>query len=62
MNKKTITPNPKQPVERKPAGQLPNILAELSEAALSGGAQACPAGLVGTMMFDICSYDGGDDE
>ena len=35
MNKKTITPNPQKPVERKPAGQLPSALAELSEAALS---------------------------
>lgn len=36
MNKKNITPNPKQPVDRVPAGQLPSALAELTEAALSG--------------------------
>jgi len=34
MNHKSITPNPQQPVDRVPAGQLPSALAELSEAAL----------------------------
>ena len=66
MNKKTITPNPQQPVDRKPAGQLPNALAELSEAALSSdGAQASYMGNFGPAFYggyDACSYDGGDDE
>ena len=35
MNNKSITPNPQQPVDRVPTGQLPSALAELSEAALS---------------------------
>ncbi len=37
MNHKSITPNPQQPVDRVPAGQLPSALAELSEAELSAG-------------------------
>ena len=35
MNNKSISPNPQQPVDRVPAGQLPSALAELSEAELS---------------------------
>jgi bacteriocin leader peptide (microcyclamide/patellamide family) len=35
MNHKSITPNPQQPVDRVPTGQLPSALAELSEAELS---------------------------
>ena len=43
MNKKAITPNPKQPVDRVPTGQLPTALAELSEDALvSGSAHILP--------------------
>ena len=38
MNHKSITPNPQQPVDRVPTGQLPSALAELSEAALAGDA------------------------
>jgi bacteriocin leader peptide (microcyclamide/patellamide family) len=34
MNNKSITPNPQQPVDRVPTGQLPSALAELSEATL----------------------------
>ena len=37
MNNKSISPNPQQPVDRVPAGQLPSALAELSEAELSAG-------------------------
>ena len=36
MNKKNITPNPQQPVDRVTTGKLPNLLAELEEASLSG--------------------------
>ncbi|MEM8638240.1 MAG: DUF5837 family cyanobactin class RiPP [Cyanobacteria bacterium P01_G01_bin.54] len=60
MNKKNISPNPQQPIERKPAGQLPSVLAELSEATLSDQAQAsfppfpCPPPCV-------CSFDGDDE-
>ncbi|MDY6784472.1 MAG: DUF5837 family cyanobactin class RiPP [Cyanobacteriota bacterium] len=59
MNKKTITPNPKQPVERKPAGQLPNILAELSEESLGSGSQAQEYN--GPFFVCFCSYDGDDE-
>ena len=34
MNNKSISPNPQQPVDRVPTGQLPSALAELSEATL----------------------------
>ena len=36
MDKKTITPNPNQPIDRVPSGQLPSALAELTEVPLSG--------------------------
>ena len=61
MDKKNITPNPQQPVERVPAGQLPsdqlpNILAELSEESLGSQAQ------VSVVCFmPMCSYDGDDE-
>ncbi|MDY6784466.1 MAG: DUF5837 family cyanobactin class RiPP [Cyanobacteriota bacterium] len=61
MNKKTISPNPQQPVERKPAGQLPTALAELAEAALSDA--ALPADFQHQVVLGmcLCSYDGDDD-
>ncbi|BAI93359.1 hypothetical protein N39L_53310 [Limnospira platensis NIES-39] len=34
MDKKNISPNPQQPVDRVPSGQLPSALAELSEEAI----------------------------
>ena len=57
MNKKNITPNPQQPVDRVTTGKLPNLLAELEEASLSGthtlpGAYGC---------VPMCSYDGEDE-
>ena len=67
MNNKSITPNPQQPVDRVPTGQLPSALAELSEAELRGGvrgqgALACGLGTTGPCL-PRCSYDGdGDDE
>ena len=57
MNNKSITPNPQQPVDRVPTGQLPSALAELSEATLSDTA-VLPSG--GCCIF-ICSYDGDDE-
>ena len=56
MNNKSITPNPQQPVDRVPTGQLPSALAELSEAALSAG--VLPGDYRGSYM---CSYDGDDE-
>jgi bacteriocin leader peptide (microcyclamide/patellamide family) len=61
MNKKNITPNPKQPVDRVPAGQLPSALAELTEAAL-GGTGALPA-IDPNLMKSLvgCSFEGEDE-
>jgi bacteriocin leader peptide (microcyclamide/patellamide family) len=61
MNNKSITPNPQQPVDRVPTGQLPSALAELSEATLEG-ANVLP----GSSMFEAralgaCSWDGDDE-
>ena len=61
MNNKSISPNPQQPVDRVPAGQLPSALAELSEAELSAGAGAVlPVG-IGLNRLGGCSYDGDDE-
>jgi bacteriocin leader peptide (microcyclamide/patellamide family) len=67
MNNKSITPNPQQPVDRVPTGQLPNALAELSEEILDGlmGYSVLPqsepfckdAGMYGKG----CSFDGDDE-
>ena len=61
MNNKSITPNPQQPVDRVPTGQLPSALAELSEATLEGtnvlpGSFSC-FGDSGC----FCSWDGDDE-
>jgi len=61
MNNKSITPNPQQPVDRVPTGQLPSALADLGEVALNS------IGQVQVQYFDadldelenlgLCSYD-----
>ncbi|UWU47801.1 DUF5837 family cyanobactin class RiPP [Limnospira platensis] len=57
MDKKNISPNPQQPVDRVPTGQLPSALAELSEEAIGSQAQAS-----GCAQFPCsCSYDGDDE-
>ncbi|NER37995.1 MAG: microcyclamide/patellamide family RiPP [Oscillatoria sp. SIO1A7] len=56
MNKKNISPNPQQPVDRVPAGQLPSTLAELSEEALAGGSVQANG-----FPFVCCSFDGDDE-
>ena len=62
MNNKSISPNPQQPVDRVPAGQLPSALAELSEAELSAGAGAVLPGFMGPEDSGwLCSYDGDDE-
>ena len=68
MNNKSITPNPQQPVDRVPTGQLPSALAELSEAALSSEVLPCffKVPTPGPFGFPIdssalCSYDGDDE-
>ncbi len=58
MNKKNITPNPQQPVDRVTTGKLPNLLAELEEASLSG-THTLPGKAY--MDMGMCSYDGEDE-
>ncbi|MET0114435.1 MAG: DUF5837 family cyanobactin class RiPP [Limnospira maxima] len=59
MDKKNISPNPQQPVDRVPTGQLPSALAELSEEVIGSQAQASYASdLRGT---ELCSYSGDDE-
>jgi bacteriocin leader peptide (microcyclamide/patellamide family) len=58
MNNKSITPNPQQPVDRVPTGQLPSALAELSEAALE--ANVLSSADYGRCGY-FCSYDGDDE-
>ncbi len=70
MNNKSITPNPQQPVDRVPTGQLPSALAELSEAKISAGAGVLPLAAImglptvcsgGGTPPGYCSYDGDDE-
>jgi bacteriocin leader peptide (microcyclamide/patellamide family) len=58
MNKKNISPNPLQPIDRVPTGQLPSALAELSEEAI--GEQALSPAL-SCLSCLSCSYDGDDE-
>ncbi|NER34296.1 MAG: microcyclamide/patellamide family RiPP [Oscillatoria sp. SIO1A7] len=62
MNKKDISPNPQQPIDRLPSGQLPSALAELNEEALAQGGVQAHAGLgwCGCSCCS-CSYDGDDE-
>jgi bacteriocin leader peptide (microcyclamide/patellamide family) len=64
MNNKSISPNPQQPVDRVPTGQLPSALAELSEAEISaeGVLPSLDESIDGVPMtsFCWCSYDGDD--
>jgi bacteriocin leader peptide (microcyclamide/patellamide family) len=57
MNIKSITPNPQQPVDRVPTGQLSSALAELSEAQLGGGIRSSDW-QAGGIAGRLCSYDG----
>jgi bacteriocin leader peptide (microcyclamide/patellamide family) len=62
MNNKSITPNPQQPVDRVPAGQLPSALAELCEATLSHQGVVPGAWEEDERCgFCRCSYDGDDE-
>ena len=64
MNNKSITPNPQQPVDRVPTGQLPSALAELSEATLSAEVllpSTWEKGLDRKIFSGSCSYDGDDE-
>ncbi|MEI2419337.1 MULTISPECIES: DUF5837 family cyanobactin class RiPP [Limnospira] len=56
MDKKNISPNPQQPVDRVPTGQLP---IERSEA---NGMSAMPSDLATRTCTEfLCSYDGDDE-
>jgi bacteriocin leader peptide (microcyclamide/patellamide family) len=62
MNNKSITPNPQQPVDRVPTGQLPSALAELSEAELSIRPSTKVPGTNCLLWHPgACSYDGDDE-
>jgi len=61
MNNKSITPNPQQPVDRVPTGQLPSALAELSEAELGDGGIVAASRMVGGGFTGRCSYEGDDE-
>jgi bacteriocin leader peptide (microcyclamide/patellamide family) len=63
MNKKNISPNPQQPVDRVPTGQLPSALAELSEEAIGsliGSLEALPS-YANHPNWVVCSYEGDDE-
>jgi bacteriocin leader peptide (microcyclamide/patellamide family) len=60
MDKKNISPNPQQPVDRVPTGQLPTALAELSEESLGSQAQASLS-WESWVNEGQCSYDGDDE-
>jgi len=67
MDKKNLMPMAAQPVNRTTTGQLPDVLAELSEEALqllgdSDSASVLPSALWGRLKLDACSYDGDDAE
>jgi bacteriocin leader peptide (microcyclamide/patellamide family) len=63
MDKQNLMPQAAQPVNRITTGQLPALLAELSEEALQ---QHCDAAAAVSASFgiqlSICSYDGDDAE
>ena len=68
MDKQNLMPQVAQPVNRTTSGQLPDVLAELSEEALqlqaySAEADAAVFVSVGSFSFAcMCSYDGDDAE
>jgi bacteriocin leader peptide (microcyclamide/patellamide family) len=73
MDKKNLMPQAAQPVNRSTTGQLPDVLAELSEEALQlhgDDANAAAVFALGTTCsgqqwswcFCWCSYDGDDAE
>ncbi len=67
MEKKNLMPQQAQPIERITTGQLPDVLAELSEEALYGDTSSS-ASVLPNRHCDvcgvnyICSYDGDDAE
>lgn len=72
MDKRNITPQQTQPINRSSTSQLPSELAELSEAILQDGtlnlsglapSMSCPRTIMCHMMGgEICAFDGDDAE
>jgi len=66
MDKQNLMPNVAQPVNRTTTGQLPDVLAELSEEALQlhgdSARQAAAVFASTTYRGHVCSYDGDDAE
>jgi len=67
MDKQNLMPNVAQPVNRTTTGQLPDVLAELSEEALQlhGDSARQAAAVFASTPYGcghVCSYDGDDAE
>ena len=68
MDKQNLMPQAAQPVNRTTTGQLPDVLAELSEEALQLHGDDSKAAVLaagkssGAGYFGQCSYDGDDAE
>ncbi|HEY9807500.1 MAG TPA: DUF5837 family cyanobactin class RiPP [Candidatus Obscuribacterales bacterium] len=67
MDKQNLMPQAAQPVNRTTTGQLPDVLAELSEEALqlhgdNAANAAVLASFIGRGGWQGCSYDGDDAE
>jgi bacteriocin leader peptide (microcyclamide/patellamide family) len=66
MDKQNLMPQALQPVNRSTTGQLPDVLAELSEEALQlhGDSAQAAAAVFASQKWnnDYCSYDGDDAE
>jgi len=67
MDKKNLMPQAAGPVNRSTTGQLPDVLAELSEEALQQLGESANAAAVFASSFSdgvggFCSYDGDDAE
>jgi bacteriocin leader peptide (microcyclamide/patellamide family) len=65
MDKKNLMPQVAQPVNRTTAGQLPDVLAELSEEALQLLGDSDSASVLPSFFGPgdlLCSYDGDDAE
>jgi bacteriocin leader peptide (microcyclamide/patellamide family) len=67
MDKQNLMPQAAQPVNRSTTGQLPDVLAELSEEALQQlhGDSAKEAAVLAANVANgnpMCSYDGDDAE
>ncbi|WP_449416116.1 DUF5837 family cyanobactin class RiPP [Phormidium nigroviride] len=70
MDKKNLMPQAAQPVNRTTTGQLPDVLAELSEEALQLHGERSSASVLSSALGLVlwtggpsaCSYDGDDAE